>query len=71
MIFDLKNVNCKGCVNVKLVFEAGVGIIVLGVVKVKVDVVLIAGYDGGMGVLFIFFICYTGLFWELGLVEIY
>lgn len=71
MIFDLKNVNWEVCINVKLVFKVGVGIIVFGVVKVYVDVILIFGYDGGIGVLFIIFIWYVGLLWELGLVEMY
>lgn len=70
-IFDLKNVNCEVWINVKLVLKVGVGIIVSGVVKVYVDVIFILGYDGGMGVLLLLFICYVGLFWEFGLVESY
>lgn len=71
LIFDFKQVNLQVLVLVKLVFELGVGIIVVGVVKVYVDLIIIFGYDGGIGVLLIILIKYVGLFWELGLVEIY
>lgn len=54
-----------------MVFKAGVGIIVFGVAKVYVDVIFIFGYDGGIGVFLLIFICYVGLLWELGLVEMY
>jgi glutamate synthase (NADPH) large chain len=69
LIFDLKNANRNGRVNVKLVSEAGVGTIASGVAKAKADVVLIAGYDGGTGASPISSIRHTGLPWELGLSE--
>lgn len=69
LIFDLKNANRVGRVNVKLVSEAGVGTIASGVAKAKADVVLIAGYDGGTGASPISSIRHTGLPWELGLAE--
>ncbi|MCE2571983.1 glutamate synthase large subunit [Motilimonas eburnea] len=69
LIYDLKNANRKGRVNVKLVSEAGVGTIASGVAKAKADVVLIAGYDGGTGASPISSIRHTGLPWELGLAE--
>jgi glutamate synthase (NADPH/NADH) large chain len=69
LIFDLKNANRTGRVNVKLVSEAGVGTIASGVAKAKADVVLIAGYDGGTGASPISSIRHTGLPWELGLAE--
>ena len=69
LIFDLKNANRAGRVNVKLVSEAGVGTIASGVAKAKADVVLIAGYDGGTGASPISSIRHTGLPWELGLAE--
>lgn len=50
LIYDLKNVNLCVEINVKLVFEVGVGIIVVGVVKGCVDIIFVSGYDGGMGV---------------------
>ena len=49
LIFDLKNVNSKARISVKLVSEAGVGTIAAGVAKAKADVILISGGDGGTG----------------------
>ncbi len=69
LIYDLKNANRAGRVNVKLVSEAGVGTIASGVAKAKADVVLIAGYDGGTGASPMSSIRHTGLPWELGLAE--
>lgn len=69
LIFDLKNANREGRINVKLVSEAGVGTIASGVAKAKADVVLIAGFDGGTGASPISSIRHTGLPWELGLAE--
>jgi len=69
LIFDLKNANRKGRVNVKLVSEAGVGTIASGVAKAKADVILIAGFDGGTGASPISSIRHAGLPWELGLAE--
>ncbi|CAK1995443.1 glutamate synthase subunit GltB [Vibrio crassostreae] len=69
LIYDLKNANRNGRVNVKLVSEAGVGTIASGVAKAKADVVLIAGFDGGTGASPMSSIRHTGLPWELGLAE--
>jgi len=69
LIYDLKNANRKGRVNVKLVSEAGVGTIATGVCKAKADVVLIAGFDGGTGASPVSSIRHAGLPWELGLAE--
>ncbi|PSW19017.1 glutamate synthase large subunit [Photobacterium sanctipauli] len=69
LIYDLKNANRAGRVNVKLVSEAGVGTIASGVAKAKADVVLIAGFDGGTGASPMSSIRHTGLPWELGLAE--
>ncbi|MEH6453427.1 MAG: glutamate synthase large subunit, partial [Psychromonas sp.] len=69
LIFDLKNANRAGRVNVKLVSEAGVGTIASGVAKAKADVILIAGFDGGTGASPISSIRHAGLPWELGLSE--
>lgn len=69
LIYDLKNANRDGRVNVKLVSEAGVGTIASGVAKAKADVVLIAGFDGGTGASPMSSIRHTGLPWELGLAE--
>jgi glutamate synthase (NADPH/NADH) large chain len=69
LIFDLKNANRAGRVNVKLVSEAGVGTIASGVAKAKADVILIAGFDGGTGASPLSSIRHAGLPWELGLSE--
>lgn len=70
-IYDLKQINLIVKVIVKLVVFLGVGIIVVGVVKVEVDIILILGYNGGIGVLFVILIKYVGLLWEMGLIEVY
>ena len=49
LIFDLKQVNPRALVSVKLVAEAGVGTIAAGVAKAYADLITIAGYDGGTG----------------------
>ncbi len=69
LIYDLKNVNEKARINVKLVSEVGVGTIAAGVSKAHADVVLISGYDGGTGAAPVSSIKYAGLPWELGLSE--
>lgn len=55
---------------VKLVFELGVGIIVIGVVKVYVDFIIVLGYDGGIGVSLLILVKYVGSLFEFGLFEI-
>lgn len=55
----------------KLVLKIGIGMIVVGVVKGNVDVILVSGYEGGIGVVVRISICYVGVLWEIGLVEIY
>ncbi len=69
LIYDLKKVNPKARVSVKLVAEAGVGTIAAGVSKAKADVVLISGYDGGTGASPLSSIKHAGVPWELGLAE--
>jgi glutamate synthase (ferredoxin) len=69
LIFDLKQVNPEADVSVKLVAEAGVGIVAAGVVKALADVVHIAGADGGTGASPLSSIKNAGVSWELGLVE--
>ena len=49
LIFDLKNVNPKAAISVKLVAESGVGTIAAGVVKAKADLIVISGAEGGTG----------------------
>ncbi len=69
LIYDLKMVNPKAKVNVKLVSEAGVGTIAAGVAKAHADVILISGHDGGTGASPLSSIKNAGLPWELGLAE--
>ncbi|MGH2683627.1 MAG: glutamate synthase-related protein [Actinomycetota bacterium] len=69
LIFDLKQVNPRAQVSVKLVAEAGVGTIAAGVVKGLADVVHIAGADGGTGASPLSSIKNAGLPWEVGLAE--
>jgi len=69
LIFDLKNVNPKARIAVKLVAEAGVGTVAAGVSKAHADVVLISGDNGGTGASPMSSIHHAGLPWELGLAE--
>ena len=69
LIFDLKQVNPKALVSVKLVAEAGVGTVAAGVAKAYADLITISGYDGGTGASPITSIKYAGSPWELGLAE--
>jgi glutamate synthase (NADPH) large chain len=69
LIFDLKNVNPKARISVKLVAEAGVGTIAAGVAKAHADVILISGHDGGTGASPLTSIHHAGVPWELGLAE--
>ncbi|KAG6548708.1 hypothetical protein Mapa_009863 [Marchantia paleacea] len=69
LIFDLKNSNPEARISVKLVSEAGVGVVASGVVKGHADHVLISGHDGGTGASRWTGIKNAGLPWELGLAE--
>ncbi|HGE8302087.1 TPA: glutamate synthase large subunit [Serratia marcescens] len=69
LIFDLKQVNPKAVISVKLVSEPGVGTIATGVAKAYADLITIAGYDGGTGASPLSSVKYAGCPWELGLVE--
>jgi glutamate synthase (ferredoxin) len=69
LIFDLRQVNPDVEVSVKLVAEAGVGVIASGVAKALADIVHIAGCDGGTGASPLSSIKNAGLPWELGLAE--
>jgi len=69
LIFDLKNVNQKARISVKLVSETGVGTVAAGVAKAKADHILISGHDGGTGASPISSIHNAGAPWELGLSE--
>ena len=69
LIYDLKEVNPKALVSVKLVSEPGVGTIASGVAKAYADLITISGHDGGTGASPITSIRYAGSPWELGLAE--
>ena len=69
LIFDLKNVNPRARISVKLVAEAGVGTVAAGVAKAHADVILISGYDGGTGASPQTSIKHAGVPWELGVAE--
>jgi len=69
LIYDLKNVNPRARVAVKLVAEVGVGTVAAGVAKAHADVVLISGDSGGTGASPLSSIKHAGIPWELGLAE--
>ena len=69
LVFDLKRVNPRASVSVKLVSEAGVGTIAAGVAKAHADAVHIAGHDGGTGASPLSSIHRAGAPWEIGLAE--
>ncbi len=69
LIYDLKNVNPKARIAVKLVAEVGVGTVAAGVSKAHADVVLISGHDGGTGASPLTSLKHAGIPWELGLAE--
>jgi len=69
LIFDLKNVNPKARISVKLVSEIGVGTIAAGVAKGHADMILISGGDGGTGASPWSSVKHAGLPWELGISE--
>ena len=69
LIFDLKNVNPKAAISVKLVSEIGVGTVAAGVAKAHADHVTISGEDGGTGASPITSIQHAGSPWEIGLAE--
>ena len=69
LIFDLKQVNPRATVTVKLVSTAGVGTIAAGVAKAYADKIIISGGDGGTGAAPQTSIKFAGNPWELGLIE--
>ena len=69
LIYDLKNVNPRAKISVKLVAEVGVGTVAAGVAKAHADVILISGHDGGTGASPLTSMRHAGIPWELGLAE--
>ena len=70
-IYDLKQINPKAKVCVKLVASSGIGTIAAGVAKAKADVILISGNNGGTGASPQTSIKYAGIPWEMGLSEVH
>ena len=69
LIYDLKQVNPKARVGVKLVASSGIGTIAAGVAKAKADIILISGHNGGTGATPQTSVKYVGIPWEMGLTE--
>jgi glutamate synthase (NADPH/NADH) large chain len=69
LIHDLKNVNPRAAISVKLVAEVGVGTVAAGVAKAHADHITISGHDGGTGASPLSSIMYAGSPWEIGLAE--
>ena len=69
LIFDLKNINPKAKISVKLVAESGVGTIAAGVAKAKADLIVISGAEGGTGASPASSMRYAGISPEIGLSE--
>jgi len=69
LIYDLKRVNPRAAVGVKLVSGCGVGTVAAGVAKAYADFIVIAGNTGGTGAAALSSIKYAGNPWELGLAE--
>ena len=69
LIYDMRCINPKARISVKLVSGSGVGTIAVGVAKAGADVILISGADGGTGASPLSSIKYAGMPWEIGLAE--
>jgi len=70
LIYDLKQINPRARVCVKLVSSAGIGTIAAGVAKAHADVILVSGHSGGTGASPQTSIKYAGTPWEIGLAEV-
>ncbi len=69
LIYDLKRINPRATIGVKLVAQLGVGTVAAGVAKAYADYIHIAGHSGGTGASPLSSIKYAGSPWELGLAE--
>ncbi|HVL24853.1 MAG TPA: glutamate synthase large subunit [Thermomicrobiales bacterium] len=69
LIFDLRQVNPRAKIGVKLVAEAGVGTVAAGVAKAEADYILVSGHSGGTGAAPLASIKHAGVPWELGVAE--
>jgi glutamate synthase (ferredoxin) len=71
LIFDLRQVNPRAAISVKLVSSTGIGTIAAGVAKANADIVQISGHDGGTGASPVSSIKHAGMPWEFGLAEVH
>ncbi len=71
LIFDIKKLRKGLRVSVKLVAQAGIGTVAVGVVKAGADSIIISGHDGGTGAAPLSSIYHVGLPWEIGLAEVH
>ncbi len=71
LIYDLRRIQPSATISVKLVAEAGVGTVAVGVTKAGADQILVSGHDGGTGSSPLSSIQQTGLPWEMGLLEVH
>ncbi len=71
LIYDLKQINPRARVTVKLVSRTGIGTIAAGVAKANADIILVSGHSGGTGASPQTSIKYAGLPWEMGLTEVH
>ena len=71
LIFDLRQVNPRALLSVKLVSSSGIGTIASGVAKAKADIIQISGHEGGTGASPVSSIKHAGLPWEIGLAEVH
>ncbi|HEX8893004.1 MAG TPA: glutamate synthase-related protein, partial [Terriglobales bacterium] len=69
LIYDLKRINPRAAIGVKLVSQMGVGTVAAGVAKAYADYIVIAGHNGGTGASPLSSIKHAGNPWELGLSE--
>ncbi|HEY1097643.1 MAG TPA: glutamate synthase-related protein, partial [Myxococcota bacterium] len=69
LIWDLQSVNPAADISVKLVAQAGIGVVAAGVVKAGAGGITIAGYEGGTGASPLSSLKHAGVPWELGLAE--
>ncbi len=69
LIYDLKQINPRALVSVKLVAQSGIGTIASGVAKAMADKIVIAGHNGGTGASAWSSVKHAGIPWEMGLSE--
>ncbi len=71
LINDLRAINPRARIGVKLVAGAGIGTIAAGVAKAHADYIMVSGHSGGTGASPLASIKHAGLPWELGLAEVH